>query len=119
MAERSAVVSLQVLREFYVVVTRTIEAPLSHEEASEIVRDLARLPLVEEGYGLLDRALDLVGEHHLSLWDAMVVVAAEAARCEVLYSEDLSHGQVIRGVRIENPFVGDAQAPAKSPRKRR
>jgi predicted nucleic acid-binding protein len=40
----------------------------------------------------------------LSFWDALIVRAAAEARCDVLLSEDLNHGQVIDGVRIEDPF---------------
>jgi predicted nucleic acid-binding protein len=42
--------------------------------------------------------------NRLSFWDALIVVAAESAQCETLWTEDLNHGQVIRGVRIENPL---------------
>ena len=31
--------------------------------------------------------------------------AARALNCEILYSEDLSHGQVYGGVRVINSFV--------------
>lgn len=40
----------------------------------------------------------------LGFWDALIVSAAVAARCDVLYTEDLDHGQLIEGVRVENPF---------------
>jgi predicted nucleic acid-binding protein len=35
----------------------------------------------------------------------MIVQAAESAGCEVLYSEDLSHGQEYGGVLVVNPFL--------------
>jgi predicted nucleic acid-binding protein len=34
----------------------------------------------------------------------MIVHAAVESRCDVLWTEDLTDGQVIRGVRIQNPF---------------
>ena len=40
----------------------------------------------------------------LSFWDALIVVAAESAKCEKLWSEALNDGQVMSGVRIENPL---------------
>ena len=49
-------------------------------------------------------AVDCSILNQLSFWDALMVVAAEKARCDRILTEDLSHGQVIRGVRIENPF---------------
>jgi len=41
----------------------------------------------------------------LSFWDAMIIEAARASRCEVALSEDLNHGQDYNGVRIINPFL--------------
>ena len=35
----------------------------------------------------------------------LVVVAARQSGADVLLSEDLNHGQVIEGVRIEKPFL--------------
>ena len=44
-------------------------------------------------------------EAGISYWDGLIVAAARRARCDVVVSEDLSHGATIGGVRIENPFV--------------
>ena len=38
--------------------------------------------------------------------DAMIVHAARVANASVLYSEDMQHGVILGGVRIENPFLG-------------
>lgn len=41
-----------------------------------------------------------------SYYDSLIVASALESECEVLYSEDLSHNQVINGVlRIVNPFI--------------
>jgi len=45
----------------------------------------------------------------LSFWDAMVAHAASELGCDVLWTEDLNHGQVIRNVQIRNPFVRDKE----------
>ena len=52
-------------------------------------------------------ALDLEERYQISFWDALVIRAAHASGAEVLYSEDLSHGQMYGSVRVMNPFVGD------------
>ena len=36
---------------------------------------------------------------------ALIVVAAAASGCTIVYSEDLNPGQTIQGVRIENPLA--------------
>jgi predicted nucleic acid-binding protein len=51
-------------------------------------------------------AIDLHRLRQISFWDAMIVHAARSAGAAVLYSEDLQHGAVLGGVRIENPFGG-------------
>jgi len=42
--------------------------------------------------------------NRLSFWDALIIVAAESAR-EILWTEDMNHGQIFRGVQIENPLL--------------
>ena len=41
----------------------------------------------------------------IGFWDAMIVLAAAEAGCDVLWTEDLNDGQTLRGVRIQNPFT--------------
>ena len=53
---------------------------------------------------LLAGALDLHVLHHLPYYDALVVQAAIASGCKRVLSEDLHHGGVYSGVRVENPF---------------
>ena len=45
-------------------------------------------------------------EVSISFWDALIVSAAAYGGCKVLFTEDLNPGQVIEGVRVENPFLG-------------
>jgi predicted nucleic acid-binding protein len=58
------------------------------------------------GYGLRATGYGL-RQFRLSFWDAMVVHAAAEAGADVLWTEDLTSGQVLRGVRISNPFASD------------
>ena len=50
-------------------------------------------------------ATDLARLHQFSFWEALVIRAALAAHCSVLYSEDLQRGFGIDGLEITNPFV--------------
>jgi predicted nucleic acid-binding protein len=105
-------VSVQVLREFYVVVTRKVATPLSQDEAEDIVRDPCFLPVVEETADIVMAGLAIHRRHGLSPWDGLIVAAAAAVGCETLLSEDLNHGQVIEGVRVVNPFLaGEVPSP--------
>lgn len=40
----------------------------------------------------------------ISFWDAMITTSAQHLGCEVIWSEDLSAGQLLAGVRIQYPF---------------
>ena len=97
--------SLQVLQEFYVTVTRKIANPLAPATARQIVAELAQWRLhAPEAEDLL-QAIDLGQRWQLSFWDAQIVQSAASLGCRVLYTEDLSHGQLYGQVRVVNPFL--------------
>ena len=98
------VLSAQVLSEFYVVVTRKLETPLSDQDAAEAVRALARLPVAVVDAELVMAAVALSREAQLSFWDAQIVVAAAVGGCDRVLTEDLSDGAELSSVQIENPF---------------
>jgi predicted nucleic acid-binding protein len=49
-------------------------------------------------------ALEISGRYGYRIYDGLIVAAAIESGCATLYSEDMHHGQVVEGVRIENPF---------------
>ena len=101
-AESRGVISTQVMQEFYVAATSKLGAdPLL---TKDILRSLERFETVVVSPTLIKDAIDCSIINRLSFWDALIVVSAESAQCEILWTEDLNHGQIIRGVRIENPL---------------
>jgi predicted nucleic acid-binding protein len=98
------VVSTQVLMEFYVVVTRKLRTPLSEDAAQAMVDEMARLPVVPADAQLVVSAISGSREWRISLWDALIVRAAEVSGCGRVLSEDLANGAVYGSVRVENPF---------------
>ena len=54
---------------------------------------------------LLEAALGLRRENGFSFYDSLVIAAAQSAQCQILYSEDMQHGQLVGGMRIVNPFL--------------
>ena len=101
--EGTAVVSTQVLQEYFAVATRKLG--MKPEIARAKLELLARLEVVQVDVELILEAIDLHRLRSVSFWDALVVGAARSAKCARLVSEDLQDGQVISGVRIENPFA--------------
>lgn len=96
------VISTQVLQEFYVACTRRLG--LDPVLARNIMRAFEGLEVVTITTDLIHEAIDCSVLNRLSYWDALIVVSAERARCERVFTEDLNDGQIIRGVRVENPF---------------
>jgi predicted nucleic acid-binding protein len=100
------VISTQVMQEFYVTTVKKLGAdPLL---IKDILHAYERFETVIITTETIRDAIDCSIINRLSFWDALIVVAAESARCEKLWSEDLNDGQVIRGVQIENPLRSEA-----------
>ena len=97
--------SVQVLQEFFVIVTRKVAKPLSVEEAADRIREFSAWRVFGPGADDVLAAIALQQQSNLSFWDAMIVHAATETQCDVLWTEDLNDGQSIRGVRIRNPFA--------------
>jgi predicted nucleic acid-binding protein len=105
------VISTQVLQEFYVVVTRKLAHSLDEERAARAVRALTKLDVVGVDSDLVLAAVETSRNAKISLRDSLIVEAARTAGCGRLLSEDMSAGQTIRGVTIENPFLTDPNEP--------
>jgi len=97
-------ISIQVLQEFIVNVTRKIAAPLDHQTTRQIVSDLAQWRVHSPDVVDLIQALDFQERYQLSFWDAMVLQSAARLGCGQLLSEDLNHGQLYGEVLVVNPF---------------
>jgi predicted nucleic acid-binding protein len=113
-ADRTGTISTQILQEFYNAATRKLDPPVSRAEAREIIDLYSAWPVVLLGPTLILAATRIEEQHRLSLWDALVIEAARVAGADRLLTEDLNDGQVIEGIRIENPFR-DASMPTDEP----
>ena len=98
--------STQLLQEFYVNATRGKKPTLTVEEASEAVDLMIDMhPCAGMHASTIQQAIRIRQRYQISYWDAAVIAAAITLGAKVLYSEDLNHGQVYEGVRVENPFL--------------
>ncbi len=107
-ASGNAVISTQVLQEFYVAVTRKLAEPLPLDVAERALRNLAALPVQAVDTHLIMAAVRRNRTDAMSFWDALIVEAALSSGAQRLYSEDLQDGREIGGLRIENPFKEQA-----------
>ena len=112
----SGCLSVQVLQEFFVIVTRKVAHPLSIDEAADRVRDFTRWRIFAPGAEDILAAIALQKQMRISFWDSMVVLAAAESGCEALWTEDLSDGQIFGGVQVRNPFMIANSSFTGSPR---
>lgn len=101
-AQRTGVVSLQVLQEYFVNATRKLG--LDPQLARQKVAAYSRFEVVEPVTTDILAAIDFYRLHSFSYWDALVIHCAKRSGCAVLLTEDMQNGQLIDGVRIVNPF---------------
>lgn len=100
-----AVLSTQVLSEFYVVATRKLPDPLAPRIAAEIIGELSRLSVVDTDTVLVRSAIEISDRSQISFWDGLIVAAASASQCDRILTEDLASGATLAGVHIVNPFL--------------
>lgn len=108
--DQSLVLSAQVLNEL----ASTLLKPafgLSLDEVRLALRTLSPATTVELDLNITLRALDARARYQVSLWDGLVIAAAERARCSEILSEDLSHGQEYFGIVVRNPFLNVVSEP--------
>ena len=101
----TAVLSIQVLQEFYVQATRPSRAgALSHTTAVALMRTWFRFRIQDNTAAVLSAALEIRELTGFSFWDCNILAAAQLAGCDTLYSEDLSNGRQVNGILVTNPF---------------
>lgn len=98
--------SVQVFQEFYHQATRRSRlGALTHDLAIEVVVGLLRHPTQEMTRAVMLDAFAVRQATGFSYWDSAILAAARALGCDTVLTEDLSHGQVVEGLRIVNPFL--------------
>ena len=102
--KRNAAVSIQVLTEFSSVALKKLGQSPS-EIRQEVMVWAERLVFVAPSVRHLTRALEIHAFCQISIWDALVVAAAEAGGCDTILSEDLGDGQRYCNILVENPFA--------------
>jgi predicted nucleic acid-binding protein len=97
------VVSTQVMQEFFVTATCKLGVPPL--VAKGVLKTFAVFEIVQVSPPLIQDAVDCSILNQLSFWDSLILAAAASAGCATVYSEDLTPGQAILGVRVRNPLA--------------
>ncbi|MCL1807779.1 MAG: PIN domain-containing protein [Oscillospiraceae bacterium] len=101
----SIFVSTQILNEFYSAMSKN---KVTHKEILRYVSEIIRCANVTSvSLSTVESCLKLKERYEYSYWDSLLLAAALDCGCNVLYSEDMQHGQVIdKRLTILNPFEG-------------
>ncbi len=96
------VISTQVLQEYCNVALKKLRLPVTHIRQQLALHQ--QFEVVQITPALIQKALDLNQLRSVSFYDALVVSAAVASGCELLYTEDMNADEIMDRVTIVNPF---------------
>jgi predicted nucleic acid-binding protein len=106
LASGNGVISYQIVQEFFNAAFKRFSQPLKVADAERYLASVFRPMLrVESSAALFSQALLIYGTSKFSWYDSLIVSGAMQAECQLLYTEDLQHGQKVGNLRIVNPFL--------------
>ncbi|MGB9433692.1 MAG: PIN domain-containing protein [Candidatus Acidiferrum sp.] len=103
---RQGIVSYQVVQEFFNVALRRFAKSMTTAEAEQYLSTTFRpLLSVHSSQAVYGESLRIAAKFKLSWYDSLIVASALEGHCDVLYSEELQHGQQFEDLQISNPFL--------------
>lgn len=103
---QKGVISYQVVQEFFNVALKRFSQPMQPADAEQYLNSVFRpLLAIHSSQALYAEALHLHAQCKLSWYDSVIVAGAIQAHCQLLYTEDLQHGQHFGDLQIANPFL--------------
>ncbi len=84
------IISVQVLQELYVVLTRKMG--VAEEDAEKVIKIYAKLPVIITDTELVLYGIEISRRYKISFWDALIVAAAVRSGCYIIFTEDMAHG---------------------------
>ena len=111
-ARRDCWITLQAVSEFYAVVARKRMVPRA--KAAMLAHSwLDLFPAAVASESAVRFAIDRATEGHMSYWDALLIAAAAEAGCTAIVTEDLTDGELLKGVRVVHPFATGETLPVQ------
>jgi predicted nucleic acid-binding protein len=106
LATQKGIISFQVVQEFFNVALRRFAQPMRLADAEQYLITVFRpLLAVHSSPALYSEALRLQSQSGISWFDSIIICSAIQAQCNVLFSEDLQHGQRFGSLSVNNPFL--------------
>ena len=102
---KSPIVSAQVVSEYINVLRRMASIP-KDKLLGLCAKTLENTRIYPVGTTVIRLAEQLLNRYNLQVFDSIIIASSIEAGCEILYSEDMQHNQIIEGkLKIVNPFV--------------
>jgi predicted nucleic acid-binding protein len=98
------VLPVQVLGELFNVLMRE-ERYLASKSRIVVEAWRKSVSLVATTQEVMETATRLACDHHLRIWDAVIMSAAARGGCRLLLSEDMQDGFTWSGMTVVNPFA--------------
>lgn len=97
--------STQVINEFIWIMNRKFNVDMnSLKLITEGIFEMYKVMLIDKAS--ITTAADISSKYKFSYWDSLMISSAIASNCNILYTEDLQHGQVIENrLTVINPFI--------------
>lgn len=105
--EVSYAISLQNLSEFYVVVTRKIEAPFPHEIARKIIKDIINFnswKVIRFDDKTLLSAIDISIQFNIHYWDALLCATMKQNGITNIFTENIKDFVKVPWITTVNPM---------------
>ena len=99
------IISIQAVNETSYILLKKFKLP--KEELEKVIQFMKNQFIISSlTTNILDQTIALCKKYDFSFWDSMMIAAALENHCSIIYTEDLSHGQLIENrLRIINPFI--------------
>jgi predicted nucleic acid-binding protein len=97
------VISTQVIQEYYNVATKKMNLDKLFVKRTITMFDIYETITVQPT--MILQAIDIHVLNQLSFWDSLIISTAKSANCSIILTEDMNDGQVIEGIKIQNPFT--------------
>lgn len=99
------IISIQAVNETSYILLKKFKLP--KEQLEQVIQFMKNQFIISNlTINILDQTITLCKKYNFSFWDSMMIAAALDNHCSIIYTEDLSHDQLIENrLRIVNPFI--------------
>lgn len=98
--------SVQVLNEFTVNARHPSKLNFTPQQENDWLSRWLLFPVAPLTIDTFLSARLIHSRYQISHWDSLILASARETACQLVYSEDLGHGQEYEGVTVVNPFLG-------------